>query len=166
MKYNSEKRKSECVCGETTHIQNIMRLHIISRSSSCITDFSFSLLSNVCFKHLSKAPDDKLFTVKSGAKHPQRHQPWKDQVRGKHRDWGGRSLRSSRLGHHCVPQKSEKQCESCVWKKERPLKTAFPNALLSLSQPLRIVSQSSRLKAFLGLPRRSLPQSSLKAFWF
>ena len=130
MKYKSGKKKSDCVCGETTHIQNIMRLHVISRSSSCITGFCFPL-PNVCFKHPSKAPDDKLFTLKSGVKQPQRRQPCKDQERGNGEgDWAGRALRSSSLRCHCAQPKGEKQFESPVWKKERPLKTVFQNAIL------------------------------------
>lgn len=138
---------------------------VLSPSSSCITDVCFPPLSNVCFKHLSKAPDVKLFILKCGVKHSQRHQPWKDQEReGGERPGSGEPYEFKARVSLCNKKMKSSLCPPDG--KKRPLKTVFQNAILCRSQPLRVVSQSSKLKPFLWLPGRSLPLSSLKAFWF
>lgn len=92
---------------------------------------------------------------------PALKRPGEGGKRGTGVGWAGRTLGLSL----CSTERWKAVC--VLWmEKERPLKMVFQNALLCLSQPLRIVSQSSKLKPFLWLPRRSRPVRSLKAFWF
>lgn len=161
-------KKTWVFVGKTIQTQDIMRLYIIflpilSHFWSCFTVVSFSpSLSCVCFKQLSKTPDDKLFTLQSGVEHPQMHCPWKVQERrGRERETLGFKAWMS-------------LCTTEGWKpayvfwmeKERPLRQHFKMLASVCPSHLRTVSQSSKLKSFLWLPRRSLPLSSPKAFWF
>lgn len=126
IQYKNKNKKPECVCGESSpHSKYNESIHYFSLKSfpifsACIIAFSFSpSLSRVYFKHLSKAPDDRLFTLQSGVEHPQMHQPLKSS--GEERRGEGereRDLRSSRLGYRCVQQKDEKQLTSLEWKKK------------------------------------------------
>lgn len=84
IQYKNKNKKPECVCGESSpHSKYNESIHYFSLKSfpifsACIIAFSFSpSLSRVYFKHLSKAPDDRLFTLQSGVEHPQMHQPLK-----------------------------------------------------------------------------------------
>ena len=83
------------------------------------------------FKHLSKAPDDKLFTLQSGVEHPQTHQPLKKAERIE--EERERDLRSPRLGCRCVQQKDEKQLMSPEWKKKDHLDSVAKSILFVLA---------------------------------
>lgn len=175
MKYKSNKaktktKKPECVCGESSpHSKYNETIHYFPLKSFPIFQLAlllslFLLLFHVCILNICQRHPMTSYSHCRAEWNTLRHtSPWK--ILERREEERKRDLRSSRLGCHCVQQKDEKQLTSPEWKKKDHL-DSVAKCYPVCPGHLRIVSQSSKLKSFLWLSRRSWPLSSPKAFWF
>lgn len=127
---NPKKKKSECVCGKTTHIWNKMRLHILSLSGP----FPFFILHH---RRLLSSSLRCVFQtpVKGTWCQAIQTEVWSETLseapalkrpgegrRRETREWGALGVQGLRV---TVQQKDEKQFVSSGWKKKDHLRQFF-----------------------------------------